>query len=148
MRRHTPWVRRVTPAVLAVFLAAGVLPRAIRFSHHHDDADHPHAHGWGEDVHDHDHDAHPHHHDDADHPHAHPDEHDRVEGDVALAPAEPRTPLHAHWQAPFQAAAASAPPDRIEGPQVADAIASAPPPAPWRPASAATARGPPLPTVG
>jgi hypothetical protein len=97
-------LRRLTPAAFAVFLVAGVVPRAALYSHRHAGGDHPHVHGDGHDTHVHSH-AHPHTH--------------RVaapaSGEPMLADAPSDDGTHVHWQSPFQRATACPLPTLLRG---------------------------------
>jgi len=44
MSRSRAWIARLTPAVLTVFLAGGVVPRAVVLVHRHAGAEQPHSH--------------------------------------------------------------------------------------------------------
>jgi hypothetical protein len=86
---RTGWLEVVTPAVLAVFVAAVSAPRTGVVVHHHHDGDRPHVHLDGDtDASDDEHDDHP----------------PLAPGEVALAAPDGPGSWHAHAASPFQCA--------------------------------------------
>ena len=123
----------MSPAVLAIFVAGAVLPRAALVVHQHAGGDHAHLHAEdelaAEHVHEHDH---PHHHDVA----------DGSQG-ASLEEPEAADAWHVHWQHPFQRADRPPLPTLEQSEAVVRLAARCPanPPAPAR--APTRSRGPP-----